>query len=194
MLRGGDPLGTGQAQAIPLFHANPDIVFAGKHPAPRLACGSFVTCLEHLFGVVTGGARLSVTRVGKPLRVTYDYARYLLARRRDHLATLSSSDAADDTDFVPVIPPLGIQAHPRVAHVSTEIEDPPFSKLFMVGDNPAADIRGANTAGAPWVSVLVRTGVFRGPHANDLSDPAHVVVDDISRAVDWILNGQSSGR
>ncbi len=34
----------------------------------------------------------------------------------------------------------------------------PFSGIFAVGDNPAADVRGANLAGPPWVSVLVRTG------------------------------------
>ena len=35
----------------------------------------------------------------------------------------------------------------------------PFSAIYAVGDNPAADVRGANAAGAPWVSVLVKTGV-----------------------------------
>lgn len=34
----------------------------------------------------------------------------------------------------------------------------PFSAIYAVGDNPAADVRGANAAGAPWVSVLVHTG------------------------------------
>ena len=36
-----------------------------------------------------------------------------------------------------------------------------LSKIFMIGDNPAVDIRGANTMGDPWVSVLVQTGVYR---------------------------------
>lgn len=34
----------------------------------------------------------------------------------------------------------------------------PFSGIYAVGDNPAADVRGANRAGHPWVSVLVQTG------------------------------------
>eukprot|EP00892_Ulva_mutabilis_P008659 jgi/Ulvmu1/6165/UM028_0021.1 len=34
--------------------------------------------------------------------------------------------------------------------------------IYMVGDNPEVDVRGANDAGHPWRSVLVRTGVFRG--------------------------------
>jgi hypothetical protein len=52
----------------------------------------------------------------------------------------------------------------------------------QVGDNPAADIRGANLAGPPWRSVLVRTGVFAGG-ANSPSDPAHAVVEDVLAAV-----------
>ncbi len=45
----------------------------------------------------------------------------------------------------------------------------------QVGDNPAADVRGANRAGPPWVSVLVRTGVFSGPPgSNSPKDPAQV--------------------
>lgn len=58
------------------------------------------------------------------------------------------------------------------------------TQIFGIGDNPASDIRGANAAGAPWVSVLVRTGVFRGPSGgNSASDPAHIVVEDVEAAV-----------
>ncbi len=39
-------------------------------------------------------------------------------------------------------------------------------------------------AGAPWVSVLVRTGVFSGPPGtNSASDPAHLVMEDCLEAV-----------
>lgn len=32
-------------------------------------------------------------------------------------------------------------------------------QVYAVGDNPAADVRGANLAGPPWVSVLVRCDI-----------------------------------
>lgn len=54
--------------------------------------------------------------------------------------------------------------------------------VYAVGDNPVADIRGANNAGDPWQSVLVRTGVFTGD-GNDQVDPAHHVMDDLAAAV-----------
>ena len=43
-------------------------------------------------------------------------------------------------------------------------------------------------AGAPWVSILVKTGVFRGPGANSDSDPADIVVDHVADAVQAALH------
>ncbi|XVE68984.1 hypothetical protein DITRI_Ditri09bG0114000 [Diplodiscus trichospermus] len=36
----------------------------------------------------------------------------------------------------------------------------PFETLYMIGDNPSVDIKGAQQAGHPWFSILTRTGVF----------------------------------
>ncbi|EFJ29788.1 hypothetical protein SELMODRAFT_90836, partial [Selaginella moellendorffii] len=62
----------------------------------------------------------------------------------------------------------------------------PLQTIYMVGDNPATDIRGAKEAGKPWFSILVRTGCFRGIN-NDEEFPADGVVDNIVEAVDFIL-------
>lgn len=55
------------------------------------------------------------------------------------------------------------------------LTDLPIGNIYMIGDNPKSDIRGANSAG--WSSILVRTGVFKGE--NDEEDPAKYVVDNI---------------
>eukprot|EP00775_Hariotina_reticulata_P006312 gene6312-6547_t len=68
-----------------------------------------------------------------------------------------------------------------------------FSTIFAVGDNPAADIRGANNAGQPWVSVLVCTGVYQG-EGNSEADPAHIVVTDVLAAVQAGLHRARSSR
>mgnify|MGYP001810488378 CR=1 FL=1 len=44
--------------------------------------------------------------------------------------------------------------------------------IKRIGDNPKSDIRGANNIG--WISILVRSGVFKG--VNDPIDPAQYVV------------------
>lgn len=61
-----------------------------------------------------------------------------------------------------------------------------ISCIYMVGDNPAADIRGAQNAGSPWVSVLVRTGVFSDQVKNSSEDPADIVSNDVLEFVDSV--------
>ncbi|KAJ6717760.1 HYDROLASE FAMILY PROTEIN / HAD-SUPERFAMILY PROTEIN [Salix purpurea] len=61
-----------------------------------------------------------------------------------------------------------------------------FKTLYMIGDNPSVDVKGAQQAGHPWFSILTRTGVFRGKH-NHAEFPADLVVDTVEEAVDYIL-------
>ena len=61
-------------------------------------------------------------------------------------------------------------------------------RLYMIGDNPAADVRGANNAGDDWRSILVCTGVYQGGiEGNDHVDPAWRVEQDLHSAVDRLL-------
>ena len=59
-----------------------------------------------------------------------------------------------------------------------------FERLYMVGDNPLTDIRGALDAGPRWSSLLVGTGMWQ---PGDDTGGATAVVDDVGAAVDWIL-------
>ncbi|KAF4317854.1 hypothetical protein BBO99_00007784 [Phytophthora kernoviae] len=58
-------------------------------------------------------------------------------------------------------------------------------RLYMVGDNPKTDIRGANEAGGRWKSVLTLTGMHNGPD-NHEKHPAYEVVDDVAQALAFI--------
>jgi HAD superfamily hydrolase (TIGR01456 family) len=60
-------------------------------------------------------------------------------------------------------------------------------RYYGIGDNPKADVRGANGAGENWTSILVRTGVFVGKE-NDPTDPADFVCEDIYDAVQYIIS------
>ncbi|KAJ3185469.1 hypothetical protein HDU87_000090 [Geranomyces variabilis] len=57
--------------------------------------------------------------------------------------------------------------------------------VYMIGDNPESDIRGANANG--WVGVLVETGVYKHGDALDGGRKPAVVVKDVEAAVDWVL-------
>ncbi|THG07331.1 hypothetical protein TEA_012769 [Camellia sinensis var. sinensis] len=49
-----------------------------------------------------------------------------------------------------------------------------FRTLYIIGDNPSVDIKGAKQAGHPWFSILTRTGVFKGKE-NHAEHPADLV-------------------
>lgn len=61
-------------------------------------------------------------------------------------------------------------------------------RVYAIGDNPKSDIAGASQFG--WSSILVRTGMFRGPGDNDSEFPADVVLDDIGAAVAHIESSE----
>ncbi|ORY92158.1 HAD hydrolase [Syncephalastrum racemosum] len=63
-------------------------------------------------------------------------------------------------------------------------------RVYAVGDNPAADIRGANDYG--WNSILVRTGVFR-ESGNSKEFPANKVCDHVEEAVEWVIRKEEEG-
>ena len=107
------------------------------------------------------GTDLHVQEYGKPLGVSFQYAMRVLEETRRAGFPGPGSDVA------------------------------PLQRVFMVGDNPKADIRGANAAGSPWTSVLVESGVYKGAAAgltNDPDDPAAFVVKSVAEAVDLILH------
>ncbi|XP_038891014.1 uncharacterized protein YKR070W-like isoform X2 [Benincasa hispida] len=70
-----------------------------------------------------------------------------------------------------------------------DIEFKGFKTLYMIGDNPLVDIKGARQAGRPWFSILTRTGVFRGKE-NHEEFPADLVVNTVEEAVDYIFESE----
>jgi HAD superfamily hydrolase (TIGR01456 family) len=60
-----------------------------------------------------------------------------------------------------------------------------ITNFYMIGDNPVVDIQGANNSG--FISFLVKTGVFQGKD-NCPNYPAKYCVDDVSKAIEMILN------
>ena len=64
---------------------------------------------------------------------------------------------------------------------------PSVQTIYMIGDNPNSDIKGANSYGGKWKSVLVRTGVFDLKELNnDPKYPADIVADNVGHAIEQI--------
>ena len=164
---------TTTTQAVRLVVCNFDFVFAAEHGVPRFGPGAFFAALEALHARATapgnGGtpAPLHVVRHGKPHPPAYVAALAKLQRQQAAAAAAAAAGA-------PTIPPL--------------------THVYALGDNPASDVRGANAAGGPWRSVLVRTGVWAGCDPatgarvdNDRDDPAHFVCESAADGVAMIL-------
>lgn len=60
----------------------------------------------------------------------------------------------------------------------------PPDHVYMVGDNPYTDIKGAHDHG--WRSVLVKTGVYTKQRLTTDHVPDHIAAD-VLQAVQWIV-------
>ncbi|OCK77972.1 cat eye syndrome critical region protein 5 precursor [Lepidopterella palustris CBS 459.81] len=152
----------------PLFFSNPDLLWAAAYHLPRLGQGGFREALEGVWAAITGGPRMGVelekTVIGKPFQATFEFAeRKLLTHRADLVREQE----------------LG-RAEQKVGRLK---------RVYMVGDNPASDIRGGNTFKSPrgmeWVSVLVGTGVHVPGSEPEWAPRAEV--GDVWDAVRWAV-------
>lgn len=134
-------------------------------PLERLGIGAFRVALESVFNRIHHHP-LEYVSFGKPNPFVFDNAEMTLRQ-----LSLSHCDVRGMDDVSP--------------------QSYSFSTLYMVGDNPSVDIKGAQQAGHPWFSILTRTGVFKGED-NDTNFPADLVVDTVEEAVDYILSREGS--
>lgn len=164
--KNGDPTlpnnGWQQDNQPALFFSNPDLFWATSYHLPRLSQGGFQASLQGLWNATTNNATLSRTVIGKPCIGTYEFAEKVLRKHRANV--------------------LGIQDDPEGIHK--------LRRVFMIGDNPESDIRGANEydhiSSMEWTSVLVsKTGVYRTGSQPKYKPKS--IVDDVLAAVKWAL-------
>lgn len=160
ILRTGGLPGREIAHQPPLFFANDDLKYQAVFPSERLGMGAFRIALESIFNSIHLNP-LKYTSFGKPNPSVFNNAERVLRK------VLSSCHGHLTDDHI-----IG--------------ENHVFKSLYMIGDNPSVDIKGARQAGRPWLSILTRTGVFKGK-GNHSEQPADLVVDTVEEAVDYIL-------
>ncbi|KAF3768582.1 HAD-superfamily hydrolase, partial [Cryphonectria parasitica EP155] len=183
--KNGDPHSGGAAAAWQsdgqpaLVFSNCDLLWSTGYHLPRFGQGAFRNALRAQFGAIVAQAgaepyRMKDFTFGKPERSTYHYAQKVLMR---HFQALWQT------------------GEDRVEHAA------PLQSVWMVGDNPESDIRGANmwigkkepdsgshaSEGPEWNACLVRTGVWdEKKMPRERLDPAAVpdtVQDDVKAAV-----------
>ncbi|KAL4923666.1 putative aspartyl-tRNA synthetase Dps1 [Aspergillus undulatus] len=144
----------------PLYFSNPDLWWAAAYSLPRLGQGGFREALEGTWSAITGGPSKGV-ELQKTVIGKPSQGTYEFAENQ----LLRNRSRAFSFETLK-----------------------PLRNVYMVGDNPESDIRGANSYrsahDSKWHSLLVRTGVYRG------GEPAwtpKTIVDDVRRAVEWGL-------
>ncbi|KAG5566839.1 hypothetical protein RHGRI_002398 [Rhododendron griersonianum] len=151
ILRTGGLPGSKIAHQPPLYFASDDLEYQAVFPSERLGMGAFRIALESIFNRIHPNA-LEYTSFGKPNTCVFRNAETVL-RELVHSSSNTIQSANDQ---------IGGN------HV--------FRTLYMVGDNPSVDIKGARQAGHPWFSILTRTGVFKGKENHD-EYPADLVCE-----------------
>lgn len=144
----------------PLYFSNPDLWWATAYHTPRLGQGGFREALEGIWAAITGSPSREVELKKTVVGKPYQFT-YAFAEK-------------------------------RLAHVRSKMFKssnlPPLRRVYMIGDNPESDIRGANTYrskfGSEWHSILVRTGVYRGGQSTWIPK---ATVENVQKAVEWAL-------
>ncbi|KAK9284073.1 hypothetical protein L1049_012333 [Liquidambar formosana] len=156
ILRSGGLPGQENGHQPPLYFAADDLEYQAAFPSNRLGMGAFRIALESIFNRIHHNA-LEFISYGKPNPFVFNNAEAILR-----------------------------QLQPSSYQYNGHTRSHPFKTLYMIGDNPLVDIKGAKQAGHPWFSILTRTGVFRGKE-NHAEFPADLVVDTVEEAVNYIL-------
>ncbi|KAJ5703443.1 HAD-superfamily hydrolase subfamily IIA CECR5 [Penicillium malachiteum] len=144
-----------------LYFSNPDLYWAAAYPLPRLGQGGFREALEGVWAATTGGLSKGVELKKTVIGKPYQ-GTYEFAERQLLRNRAKKFEGVSDL--------------------------PPLQQVYMIGDNPESDIRGANSYrssyGSKWQSILVRTGVYPG------GEPAWTpttIADDVQKGVQWAL-------
>ena len=149
-----------------VYFSNPDVVWASEYHMDRLGQGAFLQALAGTFNAIAGRRTKpgGFERIlfGKPTAKTFVFAERKLEAHRQTL--LASSGGEEKTR-------------------PSKLEN-----VYMIGDNPASDILGANKhqspSGTTWPSILVKTGVFKSGMPEYVPN---AMVPDVTAAVSWAL-------
>jgi HAD superfamily hydrolase (TIGR01456 family) len=149
----------------PLYFSNADLLWAADYHLSRLGQGGFQAALEGTWRAVTANkANKSPPEMYKTVIGKPYRETYLFAEKQllRHRESIFGKDSATTV-----------------------------KRVYMIGDNPESDIRGANEfrspSGIEWLSLLTRTGVYKDIEGRRPTYEPTAIVDDVRTAVQWAL-------
>ena len=146
----------------PLYFSNTDLLWASSYHLSRLGQGGFRAAFEGVWAAVTGGPREGVELQKTVIGKPFKET-YEFAEKR-------------------------LIQHREHIYGAGGVS---LKRVYMVGDNPESDIRGANLYHSPhgseWISLLTKTGVYKAREGETPSWQPREIVDDVKTAVQWAL-------
>uniref|UniRef100_A0A8C0IBH2 Haloacid dehalogenase-like hydrolase domain-containing 5 n=1 Tax=Bubo bubo TaxID=30461 RepID=A0A8C0IBH2_BUBBB len=135
---------------IPVLACNMDLMWVAEAQSPRFGHGTFMVCLENIYKKITGKDLKYEALMGKPSKVTYQYAEYLIraqAAERRWKQPIQTLYAVGDNLMTDV---YGANLYNRYLEENSRKDNSWENEL-------------ASAAAAHCRSVLVCTGVYN-PH------------------------------
>ncbi|NWW45549.1 HDHD5 hydrolase, partial [Pedionomus torquatus] len=74
----GNPYHWENSPHVPVLACNMDLMWVAEAQSPRFGHGTFMVCLENIYKKITGKDLKYEALVGKPSKLTYQYAEYLI--------------------------------------------------------------------------------------------------------------------
>ncbi|NWY96365.1 HDHD5 hydrolase, partial [Loxia curvirostra] len=74
----GNPYGQESYPHLPVLACNMDLMWVAEAQSPRFGHGTFMVCLENIYKKITGKDLKYEALMGKPSRLTYQYAEHLI--------------------------------------------------------------------------------------------------------------------
>lgn len=180
----------------PLYFSNPDLWWASAYHQSRLGQGGFREAFFGLWSAATQG-RAELPHVSGPPEVSAPEDSPSKAISTTPTTPGGVTVFGKPTQAAYEFAEARLRAHRKALFGPTQLIglNDPLRRVYMVGDNPASDIAGANgyvsPHGSEWTSILVRTGVWRGGEGKEGETPAllrpKVVKDDVWEAVQWAV-------
>lgn len=171
---GGHPTRGTRVIQTPIYLAADDLEYQFIFAVPRLGMGAFRIALESIYNKLPADP-LVYTTFGKPQPGFYKHAEQVLQQIQESMVHTPQGLAKELMHGLSFPPPASVDL-PVLSRLKT---------IYMIGDNPATDIKGAKLAGEPWFSILTRTGVFQGASVNN-EISADKIVEDVEEAIDFI--------
>ncbi|NXV70870.1 HDHD5 hydrolase, partial [Atlantisia rogersi] len=138
---------------IPVLACNMDLMWVAEAQSPRFGHGTFMVCLENIYKKITGKDLKYEALMGKPSKVTYQYAEYLIR-----------AQAAERQWKQPIQTLYAVGGSAAVSQ-DDEIDNSWENEL-------------ASAAAAHCRSVLVCTGVYN-PHTEVPLDTRETITDTV---------------